>query len=105
MGILLKCNIDPVCYWFEFPLVAQVLIIIALLLFVGGTLLNLSKIAHVIAGWPGVGAVAALVGALVVVLTTKQPTPPKPPVEAPKPPATAPVKKRKTIFDSFNNGR
>jgi hypothetical protein len=102
MGTLLKCNIDPVCYWFEFPLVAQVLIIIALLLFVGGTLLNLGKIAHVIAGWPGVGAVAALVGALVVALTTKQPIPVKPPVEAPRQPTKPPVKKRKTIFDQFN---
>jgi hypothetical protein len=108
MGILFKCNIDPSCYWFELPFIAQILIIGAILLFLTGFLLNIGTIAKTIAGWPGVAAVGALILAVVAALTFKKPptVPPKP-VQAPSRPAPIPPKKKrpKTLMDLFKNGR
>lgn len=111
MGILLKCNIDIGCYWFELPLIAQILVILAVLLLIGGTLLNLTSIAKAIAGWPGVAAVGALILAVVAALTIKKPVAPAPkPVQAPsRQPSgpSTPVKKKRprTLVDLFKNGR
>lgn len=107
MGLLLKCTIDPVCYWFELPFIAQLLIIGAFVLLIGGALFNLTLIAKTIAGWPGVAAVGALLLAVVAALTFK-----KPPMKAPRAPEgpssvapKPPKRKPRTLVDLFRNGR